>query len=394
MTYQVYISTTTDEAGRSYAQAVRQALWRIQELPLVPLAAAELPAVSPQHENPAETVRRIIDQADILIGVYGGSYGPIPPGHDYALEELEYRYAHERGILCLIFFPKDAEKTSDERLLAFKQYLMEHHVIHHFSSLDDLQARVVLEMSKAKRTLPRPGRLRLPPIQSLRSFIPSPAAAEDAEAAAAEMEEAQTLETTVRQALAIAEDDLEALVRRALEVHQAQQMAMQPDTPDPAEGQLVRPIFGPPSMQSQFRSDVFMIMPFRAEYDSVYRNIIQPVTAELNLTIKRGDDFSSIAGSIIQEVWAAINACRLVIVETTEVNANVYYELGIAHTLGKPAVLLTQKDSVEDRPFDIRHLRFIRYDNTIAGGDKLREDLRRSIIWILNDLEEAGRSNK
>jgi hypothetical protein len=111
------------------------------------------------------------------------------------------------------------------------------------------------------------------------------------------------------------------------------------------------------------------------------------VVSELNLTIKRGDDFASLSGSIINEIWAALNACHLVIVETTEVNANVYYELGIAHTLGKPAILLTQEKEVQKLPFDIRHLRFIVYENTIPGGEKLEADLKKAIIWIMNDLK-------
>ena len=69
-------------------------------------------------------------------------------------------------------------------------------------------------------------------------------------------------------------------------------------------------------------------------------------------------------------------------------NANVYYELGIAHTLGKPAILLTQEKEPQKLPFDIRHMRFVVYDNTIAGGEQLQKELRKSIVWLLNDLKE------
>jgi hypothetical protein len=146
-------------------------------------------------------------------------------------------------------------------------------------------------------------------------------------------------------------------------------------------------------IHSQFQSDIFMVMPFRPEYDVVYQEIIRPICASLNLTIKRGDDFASVNGSIINEVWSALNACRLVIAETTEINANVYYELGIAHTLGKPAVLLTQEKEPQKLPFDIRHMRFVVYENSISGGDELEKDLRKAIVWLLNDLEENGDSH-
>jgi len=185
----------------------------------------------------------------------------------------------------------------------------------------------------------------------------------------------------------VAGDDIDQIIRRALIVHDAQrQVAKDSDN----DGWLrVSPIFGEPQRQTQFKSDVFMVMPFREQFDGVYNNIVRPLMTSLNLTIKRGDDFSSVKGSIMQEVWSALNACRLVIAETTEVNANVYYELGIAHTLGKPAILLTQNKDVQDIPFDIRHLRFIVYENTIEGGEKLAKDLKQNIIWLMNDLKET-----
>lgn len=195
-----------------------------------------------------------------------------------------------------------------------------------------------------------------------------------------------TLTQLVDQALELAGDDLEAIIRRALEVHEAQRYVMQKNRP---QGWLsADPIFGPPLENSQFQSDIFMIMPFRERFNGIYESIIKETAADLNLVIKRGDDFASRQGSIIKEVWAALNACRLVIAETTEINANVYYELGIAHTLGKPAILLTQATDIEDIPFDIRHLRFIQYEDSIEGGQKLAGDLRRHILWILNDLKD------
>ena len=94
----------------------------------------------------------------------------------------------------------------------------------------------------------------------------------------------------------------------------------------------------------------------------------------------------------MSEVWAALNGCRLVIAETTLVNPNVYYELGIAHTLGKPTVLLTQHTDFKNVPFDIQHMRFIAYENSIDGGEQLRESLHKSILWILNDLDDARKN--
>ena len=150
------------------------------------------------------------------------------------------------------------------------------------------------------------------------------------------------------------------------------------------EGTFTHPIFGTPPKGSQFRCDVFMIMPFRKEFDDIYRDAIIPAVEDLELLIKRGDDFPSAPGVIMDEVWAAINVAKFVIVETTIVSPNVYYELGIAHTLGKPAIVITSDKST--MPFDIRHRRYLVYENTIPGGKKLQLELSNQIRALLADI--------
>jgi len=55
-------------------------------------------------------------------------------------------------------------------------------------------------------------------------------------------------------------------------------------------------------------------------------------------------------------------------------NANVFYEAGIAHTLGKHVVPITQNP--EDIPFDLRHHRYARYLNNNEGCKALETDLK------------------
>jgi hypothetical protein len=83
----------------------------------------------------------------------------------------------------------------------------------------------------------------------------------------------------------------------------------------------------------------------------------------------------------MNDVWSALNACRLVIAECTGRNPNVFYELGIAHTLAKPVVLITQ--DINDIPFDLRHLRHIEYSNTLAGANSLKRNLEKAIQDLL-----------
>ena len=45
---------------------------------------------------------------------------------------------------------------------------------------------------------------------------------------------------------------------------------------------------------------------------------------------------------IIEDVWRCTNEARILIAELTGRNPNVFYETGIAHTVGKEVILITQ----------------------------------------------------
>ncbi|HEX2907535.1 MAG TPA: hypothetical protein VHO69_11775 [Phototrophicaceae bacterium] len=148
-------------------------------------------------------------------------------------------------------------------------------------------------------------------------------------------------------------------------------------------------IFGCPSTAPQFQCDIFVIMPFAEEFKPVYESVIKPLESDSDLNlkkgIKRGDDFFS-HHNIMEEIWSALNACQIVIADCTGRNAYVFYELGIAHTLGKPYILITQ--DVKDAPFDIQGRRLIEYKDSIAGTEKLRADLKKAILALMSELGE------
>ncbi|HYT42152.1 MAG TPA: hypothetical protein VEP90_07385 [Methylomirabilota bacterium] len=135
----------------------------------------------------------------------------------------------------------------------------------------------------------------------------------------------------------------------------------------------------------------FMMMPFRQEFEDIYREIILDVfnvNSTWNLKCFRGDDMFT-TGSIMQDVWQSIRAARITIAELTGRNPNVFYELGIAHVLKKPVILITQK--IEDVPFDIRHLRCIVYQLGPRGLRGLHNDLEKTINQILvSDTRELA----
>ena len=125
-----------------------------------------------------------------------------------------------------------------------------------------------------------------------------------------------------------------------------------------------------------------MVMPFADKFQPIYDDHIKPVAEELGRTIRRGDDFFG-KTSIMTEIWSAINNARLVIAECAGRNPNVFYELGIAHSLDKPVVMITQ--NIEDIPFDIRYLRYIKYEYNLRGMSKFEADLKKAIANLLED---------
>jgi hypothetical protein len=125
----------------------------------------------------------------------------------------------------------------------------------------------------------------------------------------------------------------------------------------------------------------FVIMPFAEKYRSLYETFIKKLLSDLGLETKRADEIFG-TNPIIQDILDNIQKSRLIIAFVTESNPNVLYEIGVAHTLKKDVIILTP--DVNKLPFDIRHLRCIQYDDSLAGSEKLRSDLELTVKQILS----------
>lgn len=148
-----------------------------------------------------------------------------------------------------------------------------------------------------------------------------------------------------------------------------------------SNGMAVTPVFGRPN-KPEVKTDVFVLMPFNIEMNNIYTNHIKKLGNELKLNILRADDFFS-PKPFMEKVWDGICASQLVVADCTQKNANVFYEIGIAHTVGKKVVLITR--SVDDIPSDIMHFDYILYDEYTPEGTKnLIEKLR---IFIKNHFK-------
>lgn len=138
----------------------------------------------------------------------------------------------------------------------------------------------------------------------------------------------------------------------------------------------VNPIFGPPSTPVS-RFDIFVVMPFSSQLAPIYKNHILKAANSLGFTAARADD-SVRPEAIVKTIWDWICSARLIIADCTGANPNVLYEIGIAHTVGKPVILLTQ--SAEDIPYDLAQLRSLVYGTTPRELESLEKRLRDAIL--------------
>lgn len=126
----------------------------------------------------------------------------------------------------------------------------------------------------------------------------------------------------------------------------------------------------------------FVIMPFGGWFDNYYSTIYVPAIEEAGLLPTRADDIYR-PSTIIQDIWNMTRNSLLVLADLTEKNANVFYELGLAHALAKPAILIAE--SMEFVPFDLRALRVIEYNKNLPDwGVALKEKIKISIKETLN----------
>lgn len=132
----------------------------------------------------------------------------------------------------------------------------------------------------------------------------------------------------------------------------------------------------------------FVVMPFHPLYEAEYERVIKPAVEDAGLVSLRGDEIY-MRQAIVQDIWHSIRKARLIVAELSGRNPNVMYEIGLAHAIGKPIVLLTRNE--EDVPFDLRSLRYIYYDpNNPFWGADLRSELTRVIKLVLENTTLAA----
>jgi len=117
----------------------------------------------------------------------------------------------------------------------------------------------------------------------------------------------------------------------------------------------------------------FVLMPFEPEFNTIFNDLIKPALNEISYTVTRADSILN-QQNILKDIIRGIAEADLVVADLTNLNANVFYEIGISHTLGRPTVLICQSD--EEIPFDLKAYRVIMYSTHFKDAHELSNTLR------------------
>lgn len=119
----------------------------------------------------------------------------------------------------------------------------------------------------------------------------------------------------------------------------------------------------------------FVLMPFGKEFDNIYYGIKESCK-QTDTYCERVDE-QDFEGGIMDRIYNQISKADLIIAEMTGKNPNVFYEVGYAHALNKPTILLTKTST--DIPFDLQGYPHIIHDEKIPN---LIEKLSKKIEWF------------
>jgi hypothetical protein len=124
---------------------------------------------------------------------------------------------------------------------------------------------------------------------------------------------------------------------------------------------------------------IAVMMPFAAEFTPVWE-ALKATADDGGWVCQRANDIWD-HSVVINDVVTLIASSKVVICDVTRRNANVFYEAGIAHTLGRDVVLITQ--SADDVPFDLRHHRYLTYMANSEGLATMRETLMSRLTTLM-----------
>ncbi|MCW2750564.1 MAG: hypothetical protein JWR83_1674 [Aeromicrobium sp.] len=117
----------------------------------------------------------------------------------------------------------------------------------------------------------------------------------------------------------------------------------------------------------------FILMPFDADFTDVYTELIKLPLEEVGFEVRRADSLLN-QRSVLQDVIRGIADAALIVADVSGLNANVMYELGLAHALGKRTIMITR--DIDQLPFDLRPYRANPYSTRFTEAGEIVATLK------------------
>lgn len=153
-----------------------------------------------------------------------------------------------------------------------------------------------------------------------------------------------------------------------------------------------------PSDVSGERPLCFVLMPFglktdatghEVNFDAVYEEAIAPGIRDAGLEPLRADEERD-GGFIHKPMFERLLLCPYAIADLTMANANVFYELGIRHSVRPHSTLMIFSPMAQRLPFDVAPLRALPYDLAPTGQPSDAQKLRGLIKQRLEDARDPA----
>jgi len=110
---------------------------------------------------------------------------------------------------------------------------------------------------------------------------------------------------------------------------------------------------------------------------NVVRDALENLRPRGTYELETIDDFRTV-DSMDQAIWSLINLVDVVVASLEKGSANLYYEIGLAHGLGKPVIVVAQEDSPEPPPL-LASQRIIRISGRIDTVETLTFRLKQAL---------------
>ena len=122
---------------------------------------------------------------------------------------------------------------------------------------------------------------------------------------------------------------------------------------------------------------VFVIVPFDAEGRRV-QDTVQRAVEEAGFRVVQHRDTIHPGAELTSNTLDNIRLADLIIADVSRQNPNVLYEVGFAHALRKPTILLFNITSNYSLPSDLAGLQYIAYDlvNLRGLADRVKSETK------------------